>query len=238
MSLKPSVIREISQRNKDLTFGYLKEKEKENKSNYTQLIKYLILSYSNTRDEFDPEATHKDLAINKNYVSLNTQVNFMGNSYLKNTVNTGNHVWKFKYLVDYENCYEDEDDYIEAIIGIWKTKSDNPSLDASIDDTDNDNVSTGYFIRSDGRKSNPEDNWDDQIVVPGMEITNGDIVEMRLDFKELTLTFKINQEFKMQFTDIENTAYRAAVSFFTQNGSGKLDITELGLTLMSYQDYY
>ena len=64
-ALKPSAIKEISQRNKDSAFGYLKAKEKENKANYPQLIKYLILFYSNAKDEFDTNATHEDIKIDR-----------------------------------------------------------------------------------------------------------------------------------------------------------------------------
>ena len=51
MALKQSVLNKISHRNKDLTFGCLKENEQEIKSNYPQLIKYLILLYSTCTDQ-------------------------------------------------------------------------------------------------------------------------------------------------------------------------------------------
>ena len=69
MAFKPSLIKQISQCNKDLTFGYLKEHEKALKINLPQLIKYIILLYSNAKDEFDPENTHELLEIIGNIIS-------------------------------------------------------------------------------------------------------------------------------------------------------------------------
>ena len=65
MAFKASKLKQIPQRNKDLTFGYLRENEETNKSNYPQLIKYLVLIYSNAVDGFDPNATHPLLEINE-----------------------------------------------------------------------------------------------------------------------------------------------------------------------------
>ena len=81
MALKPSIIKAISQRHKDLTFGYLKEKEKENNANYPQLIKYVVLLYSNATDGFDANTTHKELRINKNYISWSRKEESKVNSY-------------------------------------------------------------------------------------------------------------------------------------------------------------
>ena len=68
MALKASKLKQIPQRNKDLAFGYLRENEVENRSNYPQLIKYLVLFYSNQQDQFDPNATHESLKIDGNCV--------------------------------------------------------------------------------------------------------------------------------------------------------------------------
>ena len=136
-ALKPSVIKEISQRNKDLTFGYLKENETKTKTNYPQLIKYIILLYSNAKDEFDPDATHVNLKIVGNTVSQNK--GGLNNSYSKNVMNRGIYIWKFKFSCNQFN---------DSSIRIWKTKSGQPGLSQFIDDTNGDNISTGYFIRT------------------------------------------------------------------------------------------
>ena len=61
MALKAIKLKQIPQRNKDLAFRNLREKELENRSNYPQLIKYLILFYPNQQDQFDSNATHQSL---------------------------------------------------------------------------------------------------------------------------------------------------------------------------------
>ena len=65
--------------------------------------------------------------------------------------------------------------------------------------------------------------------LPYPKIQNGEVIEMRLDLKELTLKFKVNDKVIVDFVDIEDTAYRAAVSTYKQQDR---------ITLISYQDIY
>ena len=207
-----------------MAFGYLREKEVENRSNYPQLIKYLVLIYSNQQDKFDPAATYEELQIDGNTLidTKNDGILYDGHvSYLMNVVSYWKHIWKFKYNTK-------SNDGCDSQIGVWKTTSADPELDAYwIDNTTNDDKCTGYAISINGSKTNPQsiDYWSDDKFTP--RIKSGDIIEMILDLKKLTLIFKINNEIKVTFTDIENTSYRAAV------------LIERGIqsfTLLSYQD--
>lgn len=224
MALKPSAIKEISQRNKDLTFGYLKNNERQNKTNYTQLIKYLILFYSNAKDCFDPDATHQDLEINGNYLSKKRHTAHRGNSYLKNIVSEGIHIWKFKY-----HC-SPQDARGVAGIGIWKVKSGKPALRKDIDRTNCDFESTGYFITVDGDESNPGHNGQWRVERHNA-MNGGDTIEMKLDLSKSILTYEMNGEFLTRFIDIEKTSYRAVIGLY------KNPFKE-GFTLISYQDFY
>ena len=225
MAFKASKLKQITQQNKDLAFGYLREKESENRSNYPQLIKYLALIYSNAQDQFDPNATHKSLEVHGNCVMSKTRGNAF-NAYLKNIVSDGIHIWKFK-------CHGDRlDDY--ACIGIVMARYDQGNVEAnvtqSIDNFKGDGTCTGYQISMDGNKTNPE-NTDIWSYDPEFEprIQDGDIVEMRLDLNKLMLTFKVNDKIKVEIADIENISYRAAISVFKN---------DTGFTLLSYQDIY
>ena len=64
MALKQSSLSQIPQRNKDLAFGYVHEKEKENKISVPDMIKYLCLVYLNqNKDEFDGNLCDKKIEI-------------------------------------------------------------------------------------------------------------------------------------------------------------------------------
>ena len=155
MALKPSLLKRIPQGNKDLAFGYLKEKEKEHNSNYPQLIKFLVLLYSNAQDSFDPDNTHQLIEIDGNCAIDVGGTGLIRNSYLKNVVTQGIHIWKFKYNMNVRSG--------SAALGVWKATSGNQLLSATfVDDTNksgciNKRECTGYLITMEGEVSNPQD---------------------------------------------------------------------------------
>ena len=189
-SFKRNIIKEISQRHKDLAFGYLKQNENIHKSNYPQLIKYLILVYSNSKDEFDPIITHRRLVIDGNYVSINRNSD-SSISNLKNVVKKGVHIWRFKYH-----------------------NSSDPVLGGTAAVGIRNNVSEWYFVRTNGTKSDFETKLE-----RCKTAIDGDIIEMTLDFNKLTLTFKLNEKFNTKFIDIEKGLYRAMI-ILTDKGQG------------------
>ena len=224
MTLKASKLKEIPQRNIDLAFGYLKQKEQEHKANYPQLIKYLVLIYSNAQDKFDPNTTNKDLNIIQHTIrnSWPYENDLVRKSYLENVVSNGIHIWNFEYHVQLN-------EHAFSQVGIWKTNSGEPNVDESdIDDTNDNNSCTEYAITMNGHKTNPGNPSSfDKERYP--ELKTDDIIEMRLDLNELTLSFKVNGKDHCQFRNIENAEYRAVVALF-QAGDG--------FTLTSYQDSY
>ena len=63
----------------------------------------------------------------------------------------------------------------------------------------------------------------------GVRCKNGDIIEMILNLNTLCLSYKINEKnYGTAFKNIENTSYRAAITFFV-NGEK--------VTLISYKAY-
>ena len=224
MALKPSKLNQIPQRNKDLAFGYLRENESKHKTNYCELIKYLVLIYSNQYDQFDPNASHKELEITENDKKIIHKCvdSLMCLSYLRNVVSEGIHIWKFRYICG---------DYPDGQIGVWKVKTGDAVLeDQHIDNTINDEKTcTGYAITMNGEKTNLSDLsvWSAEKFEPLPE--NGDIIEMRLDLNKNSLTFILNNKIIVQFLDIEHTSYRAAILTVDEGE---------GFTIISYQDIY
>ena len=212
-------LKKISQRNKDLSFGYLRENEDKSKSNYPQLIKYLVLMYSNAQDQFDRNAAHPSTQIDGNCI-MHTEDDAYFTTYLKNVVTEGIHQWKFRF--------EDDVGFHCGSIGIGKATSITEHADGSIDNRKCNGTCTGYQISMNGQKTHPNNTWFNDKGFAS-EVQNGDIVEVMLDFNKLMVIFKINEIAKVEFHDIENVPYRAGVSMWRKG---------MGFTLISYQDIY
>ena len=102
MAFKKSKLSQIPGRNEDLAFGYVHEKEKENKMSVPDMIKYLCLIYFNPTDSFNPYQCNEKLQINNNYIiKIPNSEELVLNVYLKNVVSSGVHLWKFKYNLTY-----------------------------------------------------------------------------------------------------------------------------------------
>ena len=221
MALKPSKLKQIPQRKKDLAFGYLRENEHTIKSNYPQLIKYLVLIYSNAQDDFDPNTTHQSLEINGNIITSKQQGDHV--SYLKNVVSEGIHIWKFQWSLDMSYTT-----FTDSQIGVWNTKSGDPILKDVYVDCMDDDARTGYIIITHGRSTDPagDGRWSKEWFT---KPESGSIIEMELDLNELTLKFKIDDEIRVEMKNIEKTSYRAVVG---PHNKGET------FTLLSYQDFY
>ena len=126
MSHKQSNLEQIPQRNKDLTFGYFRENDKQNKLLTPDVIKYLCLIYVNqNKDKFDPKNTNDMIKINDANNSITNDVNAIGkvNSYLENNVKTGVHIWTFQFQTDEERVYDSD-----GMIGIRRVETINKQL--------------------------------------------------------------------------------------------------------------
>eukprot|EP01084_Bolivina_argentea_P066712 121628_1 len=223
MALMKSKLNTVPQRNKAVAFGFCREEEIKwnDSSNIPQLIKYLCLLYLNqNKDEFDINNCHKDLKINDNYIKSD---GYGRSCFLKNIVKKGKYIWRFQ-LNEFEGvvCYD-------CLIGIYNTEFETTDYSYGFDDyfdniTFNNEISTGYGLRLDGRLTNPENStiWGKKTE---LKCQPGDIIEMILDFNNLTLCFKINN--KQCTVKIENGEYKAALTLCS--GS---------FTLLSYQELY
>ena len=222
MALKQSILSQIPQRNKDLAFGYTRESEKCNKVSIPDMIKYLCLIYLNqNKDTFDPNHTHKDIKIDENCIR-STSTNYVTVScYLMNIVKQGIHIWKFK-------CNNPCTDSEEAdMIGIVSNHEPYLTLHEYFDYYAG-GANDAYGFAMDGRLNNPETGvgWGGAY---GVECKIGDIIEMRIDFKAETLSYKINEKDYGVAFEIQNEEYRAAITLFDMKSC---------YTLISYQHIY
>eukprot|EP01084_Bolivina_argentea_P167053 289998_1 len=205
----------IGQEYQDTVFGYIRI-NKNIVQPIPQPIKHLSLLYYYESDQWDPQSTHKTIKINGN-TAQKVKGTFFSNSYLTNVIKDAEHIWKFKVNFNKQSmrCLQ---------IGIWKTKFRN----AETDDYPNDGW-YGYDVIS-GWISDPnsDEGWYAVSVNTGVTAENGDIVEMRVNFKSLSLSYKIGDDIIHAFK-IENTAYRATISLSQMNQK---------VTLLSYQKVY
>ena len=209
MALKRSKLQQIPQRNKDLAFGFVKDCEKLNKSSIPDMIKYLCLIYINqNKDKFDGESTHQTINIQGNCIKkANSKMVGVASSLLTNIVSTGIHIWTFK---------ANESNSCDDIIGIRKSNADSRKehLQLSLDNGGDGSVnSVGYGLNLIRRLTNPADNgrWGKSY---GQRWDSGDVIEMKLNFNDLSLSYKINEKDYGKAFTIESDKYRAAVTLY------------------------
>ena len=217
MALKRSKLQQIPQRNKDLAFGFVKESEKTNKSSVPEMIKYLCLIYLNqNKDKFDHNSSHKDILIEGSSIKKNG-ITGESSCLLTNIVTTGIHIWTFKVN---EFCKAD-------MIGIRKNdlNSEKQNLDRWVCD-DNERIRLGGYgcfgwgeIR--GKKH--------YFKSYGESWNVGDIIEMRVDLNDLSLSYRVNNNDNGKAFDIEPGKYRAGVTLYGSCSS---------YCLISYQHIY
>ena len=221
MALKRSKLQQIPQRNKDLAFGYVKENEKAHKSSIPDMIKYLCLIYLNqNKDLFDAQNTHKHIKIEGNTITP-SKIGSLS-SYLRNIVSKGIHVWRIK--CGYETNYS-----IGDMIGI--IQNEKPLKLSTYFVTTSKSPAYGFGVA--GILNQPctiftgARNY-------GCKCTVNDIVEMKVDFNELTLSFKINENDYGKAFDIKPGEYRAAITLYSYARS----VGNSCYTLISYQHTY
>ena len=223
MAIKQSQLQQIPQRNKDLAFGYIRECEEKNKRKLSipEMIKYLCLVYGNpNKDEFDINNTHTDIIIEGHSIKKCRLGVVARTSMLTNIVIKGIHIWTFK-------CVSTEARF--DMIGIRRIDSnlENKQLNKWLDDG-GECVSVGYGIHSNGQLSNPL-NPCSFGTRHGLGWAEGDIIEMRLDFDNLSLSYKVNENDSGWAFDIEPGKYTAGVTLYRDDSC---------YCLISYQHIY
>ena len=242
----------IPQRNIDLTNGFIKEIGISSDIIPIEL-NHLCLAFINLNtDQFCRvlwfNDNHEIENIDNRIVTISEKLNLTNRLiYLRNIVDQGVNIWKFKHielrskpLGRGQTAWSLGQLFKHASIGIVKSQYINQTNHKQIKSFLNlrcynltgDNVTnTGYEIthRGDRLKLKVKDEVYDKIDNFGIGIKNGDIVELRLNMNELTLSVKLNGSEYIKLFDVDDSKYSAIVSV-NQNSNG--------WELLSYQHIY
>lgn len=226
MAFKPNQLGKIPQRKKDLVFGFIKEVYANENKHVPNMVKFMALIYYHTKnDSFDGAHTNGTLDIEKDCVKQPHQELLDPSlmiTYLKNIASNGTHIWRFQN----NNTTTNDAD----MLGIKNIESElrlTGYFDAK-------GASEGYALFMGGlirRQTENNDNWDFLETWGNGCIIKDSIVEMKLDFNDLSLSFKIerkNDEATIgKAYNIKKGSYRAVVA--VHGDSYKC------MTLLSYQ---
>ena len=97
------------------------------------------------------------------------------------------------------------------MIGVLNTEYP-AEMDEMFDDISEGDICTGYGLSSCGHLTNPE--WPSSWGKHFKQYNTGDIIEMIIDFNQLTIDFIINDKSRIEGNkafDIKQSEYRAAV---------------------------
>ena len=199
----------IPQRSKCLMFGYIRRIQSlfpQNVSYFnipTSIINICIL-YFYLFDTWDIQ--HKSAGIIVENKIIKHLKGGWDTIFLRNIVNTDKHHWKFKIIKHSGNC---------LMIGIWNNKYQIKSDYEYIGEKANISyVFDAYFARL--NKHEKYNHWrrDNSY---GRRIKPNDVVEMVLDFNNLSLSYSINDVSYGKAHDIKKGEYRAAVSIYAKS---------------------
>ena len=147
-------------------------------------------------DRFDPNCISRNVEFDASrQIIKHDAICNLTSCYLENIVKFGRQKWKFKIL----RCT------VAMLIGIVKMhKNEHPPVDMNFAHN-----SCGYAYNvSDGKRSVGRDVLS---TTYGIKCVDGDVVEMNLDFYDLSLSFKVNGKDYGKSHSVEQREYRAAV---------------------------
>eukprot|EP01084_Bolivina_argentea_P044122 81231_1 len=193
---------DIPQNTKYLIFGYHRRLI----SHFPQLIPYLVSNYFiATNDKWDQNNTDKSIVINGNSIKRATTFGYKS-SCLSNICLNGIHIWKFKVIL--AGVFDS--------IGIYKTSTDT-KFDTKHDIRDSKHSYAVNYINTQNKR----------YVHNEIFCRPNDIIELKLSYKELTLSYskKSNENDRTSYIkafDIEPAHYRVAVSLSNKNAQIEL----------------
>ena len=195
MALNFGKLERIDQFQRDTVTGFIRSTT--NKHIPEEIIHICMLFYALV-DQFDPKCIDsKMIKINEETQSVKIRGYGHPSAYLKNIVDSGHHKWKFR-IVQRTSVMS---------IGIWRVQmNESPPLDTYFtyghDKGYAYSLSTGMSTAICGAQSRTK---------YGVRGKDGDIVEMILDFDDLSLSFKVNGIDFGKSHDVTQGKYRAAV---------------------------
>ena len=194
-------LHKIPQSRKDTVSGYIRRNKSSTHQQIPQGVVFIcILFYGTDCDEFDPKWKGKTMILSKNNRCVDYQPTGPQNIYGKKIIDSGYHEWKFKIIKS-----GSEGPFF--MIGLWRcsTKKNPPTTGFF---TRGQDQGYGYSVGTAAKSRCSDGCTMDSF---GVKVNDGDIVEMMVDFDQLSLCWKVNGESYGKSHDITKDKYRAAV---------------------------
>ena len=178
-------------------------------NNIPSLVSYWCVLFFYVKECFDPDAcdSHYILSDDNTLVEKKPYSSDAGNVFLFNTASHGVHKWKFKLRIG--NMFDST-----MTIGVWKINHLLDTTQALYDIWYKGKfygwrVNNGTITHGDDEQRYKYTNHTKQ---------NNDVIEMILDLNKRELRFICNdKDFGAAFKQIEDSSYRAAVSFYSKD---------------------
>ena len=203
-------LKRFGQKQKDTVFGYIRRIEKELFSSDfgaipNGIVLICILFYGHIPDEFDPKHIGPGLILHEQTISSRGYGG--GSAFLKRTLESGHHEWRFR--IDKRKI-----DIQSIVFGIWRIQKDE---DPPIHTWFTNGGNKGYCFNAVYSQIGDIKSGFTIGTKYGVRCNEGDVIEMILDFDDLSLSFRINGTDYGKAFDIKQNKYRAAV-FLKQMG--------------------
>ena len=214
MSLNLSYFKKLKQRDKDIVSGYIRNMQLSLPTNnpfynIPQIVNVLCALYSVNYDEWDEQCSGPNYEISEDgHIITMTKDECEETAFMKQIINNkGKYHWKFK-LTDNPKGYR-------ILLGIFKQKCD-PKL--HIKKFLTSTINSAYTIDLNSGWIMFHDKIEDSVKRYMDRCKKDDILDMYLNFNDLTLSFALNGENKgVAFKGIDNCQYRVAVWMFGQH---------------------
>ena len=196
-------IKQIRMKRKITVYGFIRQMEKLLQIP-TGIIDLCIIFYGNGGDQWDPTLiSAKDVKLDQEKQIVTTLTNSSTNVYMKRIIESGHHEWKLK--VKFHDSV-----YSELMIGLWRIKK-NKTPPVS-DDYYTNGTQAGYGYHCSSKNLIDPELGCGIIKEYGIKVTDS-IIDMIVDFDDLSLSFKIDGIDYGKAFDITQDKYRVAVYF-------------------------
>ena len=198
------LLKHISIRNKLSVAGYIREEVFANCKLYIvpSIIDFIVLYLFTVVERFDPQNIGRHHTLNGNTITHTGHNWDNSSSFCEKIVDKGKHHWQFKIIKNGS-----------IVIGMWKCKDGNPPKS---DYFWYNNKGYGYCT------GNGYTGHGSSLREYGIKCKADDIVDMFVNFDDLTLRYSVNNKDYGVAWEIENTQYKCAVYTYSKNDSIKL----------------
>ena len=187
-------------------------------SNIPDDIINLIFQFWLIYGEFDPKWKHPHMILNHNnkIVKMPNDRDNNGSIFLSSMLSDGNHKFRFRII---EKPWQ-------IIIGLWRCSADsNPPVDRLFANGKKAGLQGYGYCVTDGDKSNSDGVYED-LYGQDYEARKGNIIEMRIDFQALTLSFCFNGYDLGVSHYLKRGIYKVGVYIWSYNRDGIIQIMQ------------